>query len=398
MGAGLSPALLLAALLAAVGGMLVARHYLPLHAACGVALAKAAIPLAYFAWFYDGTWNFLDDLTYTRLATTLLQEGESPWSLLSPAGIDKLMQISSSTHISYVWWNILGQHWFGPVYWAPVFLNVGLSYLGAHWLAQLAGLAGLPAGYRQGLFAFHLCHWEVVAWSSFINFKDCMVMTLTIAIFYYGLRVALYHGVRSAVFLAMLLVVMRYTRFYVPALLLLALMIRFLLRFESRHLAVASLTLLPLASLYLVPEVMPDLKSVLREVLGQIGVERSNPIWTELSPSLYGGVRMFLTPRPWAVQSDFSFLLIPSILHWLFVPAVVWGSFELWQQYPRTRTLLIFLLLMLVLYGAHEESQGIRQRFQLCFILGWTQFHFLWMLTRRVRTRRAGWTPARVAA
>jgi hypothetical protein len=67
----------------------------------------------------------------------------------------------------------------------------------------------------------------------------------------------------------------------------------------------------------------------------------------------------------------------------MLIPTVV-GCIMLWNEVPRARVLIVYLLVALVAYGAGlDELQGPRHRVQLIFIYAWAQFHFLWYLLPR---------------
>ena len=87
--------------------------------------------------------------------------------------------------------------------------------------------------------------------------------------------------------------------------------------------------------------------------------------------------RFCLTPLPWKIEVNYTFLTIPSILHMaMFLPAVI-GAIMLSRECPGARLYLIYLLGAIVFYSATEELQGPRQRVQVSFILAWAQFHFM---------------------
>ncbi|HXG23914.1 MAG TPA: hypothetical protein VNJ09_05110, partial [Chthonomonadales bacterium] len=118
------------------------------------------------------------------------------------------------------------------------------------------------------------------------------------------------------------------------------------------------------------------------------------------SPSVIaaGLIHFWLTPRPWSIALSYSFLFLPSILHWLmFIPALI-GGYRLWKQYPAFAYLLIYLIVASLFYAMIEELQGPRTRVQLVFIIAWAQYHFLYLLYQTVmqqinRSARTGYAP-----
>jgi hypothetical protein len=100
----------------------------------------------------------------------------------------------------------------------------------------------------------------------------------------------------------------------------------------------------------------------------------------------FGLLRFPLTPRPWAIEPNYSFLFIPAILQWmLFVPALIAGIL-LWVKKPLTRLPLIYLIVVILLFAAVPDVQGPRHRVQVLPIIVWLQFHFMWMCVRLAQT------------
>jgi hypothetical protein len=91
---------------------------------------------------------------------------------------------------------------------------------------------------------------------------------------------------------------------------------------------------------------------------------------------------MLLTPQLWAISPEYSFLLLPSLLHWLLLIPALLGAWMLWRRSREAALLLIYLAIVLVVYGFIPEQVGARQRVQVTFIVAWTQFHFFWVMAR----------------
>jgi hypothetical protein len=100
----------------------------------------------------------------------------------------------------------------------------------------------------------------------------------------------------------------------------------------------------------------------------------------DFSTAYSGMLRFALTPRPWGIEECYSFLLVPSLLHWIFcVPGLI-GAWMLWQKSPVARLYLIHVAFVFLSYSVTKELLGPRQRLQVSFIIAWAQFHFLWEL------------------
>ena len=98
---------------------------------------------------------------------------------------------------------------------------------------------------------------------------------------------------------------------------------------------------------------------------------------------LFGLIHFSLTPQPWSIEDNYSFLLLPSIIHWILFVPVLLAARILWQKSLLSRLLLIYLLMVIIFYALIPELQGPRHRVQIIFVIAWMQFHFLWIFTRK---------------
>src|SRR5207245_4277617 len=145
-----------------------------------IACIKALIPFIFFLTFYDGRWYFLDDFIYEQQGTYLLAAGFNPLTAIATSDGRKLVvALSSGQHTMYGWWNLLAQWAFGQTYWAPVFLNVILTFVIAYATARMLEDLGFRREYVRSFVIVFLLHIEVLAWSSFVNLKDILILALT---------------------------------------------------------------------------------------------------------------------------------------------------------------------------------------------------------------------------
>ena len=92
---------------------------------------------------------------------------------------------------------------------------------------------------------------------------------------------------------------------------------------------------------------------------------------------LVGGVRFVLTPQPWNIVPNYSFLELPMIMQWLFaVPAVI-GAFWVWQRNRECRLFILLLLIFIAFYAMFPAHQGPRHRVQLVALFALVEFQFL---------------------
>ncbi len=342
--------------------VLTVRRDLGLFTALAVAVLRVSVPLIYFSWYFDGRWTILDDVTYFANGQQMLDEGFNPLTaLLTFDGFEQLRSLSGGNHILYAWWNVLAQYLFGEHYFAPVLLNVLVTFVTSHVLRRSVELLGFPRGYGRGMQLFYLLHWEVVAWSSFMNLKDPIVQLLTVASLYFVVRFFQrrdWFAVLGFVGVAQLFGLIR---FYLPLLVVLT------------------------ALLWMTWQWKNSVKYLLIPLAGPLAwwawpVLQEHAPYMDPESALYGTARMVLTPIPGRIDDFYSFLLIPSILHLTFLLPAAIGFIGLWRSSSLARLYLMYLAILIELYAITEELQGPRHRFQVAFVFVWVQFHFLWML------------------
>ena len=371
----LTPNLVVAALGIFLVGLAVCSRVFSTPPAILISGAKVLVPLLYFAFFFDGSWTLVDDWIYFENGQDLLKEGYDPFTILFDGeSLLYLLAMSAGHHVLYNWYNLFAQWLFGEYYYSAVFLNVGLTFGAGLLLYRLALVSKFPKSYARGLFLFFLLHWELLAWSSVVNLKDTLVLLMTVALMYAGMRLAQTRKIVYAVSVVGLVFLFYWIRFYVPfTLLLSALLYLLLLRGGNGRVGLIIIVGGMVAGYsYFVGW------GEVHEGFGTLNVGFG---------ALAGAAKMMITPRPWAISTDYSFLLLPSILNWMFFFPTLVGTTMLWRDAPHLRAMLIYLLAALLFYGAFEELLGPRQRFQLLFIYAWAQFHFAWYLLRTGRQK-----------
>lgn len=358
---GLTTDLLIAALAVGVFGFVLIVRQLSAVIALPVSVIKAAIPLIYFAMFFDGSWTFIDDVTYQSHGEALRLDYSPLSALLQEEGRAKLIELSDGRHFLYAWWNLFAQSIFGDNYYAAVFLNVLLTFFTGAVLFRLLGDMGFSRSYQRGALVFFLLHWDVLVWSSLVNLKDVLVMALIVPTIYFLIRLRIRFGLIPLLGAVAGLFVLTWIRYYIPFFLISSFVVWILLegRFRWKYLSAA---LAGVAFLVL--------------LLDWSALEYVQP-----EQIVLGLMRAPLTPQPWSIEEEYSFLLLPSILHWLlFLPMVI-GAIALWGRAAGARFVLVFVVLMMLFYALVPELQGPRHRVQLTFAIVWMQFHFLWLVT-----------------
>jgi hypothetical protein len=339
-----------------------AGRRLPWQSALFIGFLRPTVSLLFFALWDDGRWLMLDDVSYFNHAAELLQAGFDPLSVIyTHEGFDYLRTLSSGDHVMYTWFNLTSQYLFGVHYYSAVFMNIALSFVAAHLFGSMLHEMKFPLSYCVFAEVFFLLHWDIIAWTSFINLKDMLVLALTLGAFYCCICVVQRRSMRHLYSLGGICFLFYWIRFYVPLLMLSAIGFWLVTQWKDR----TKYLLAPLAvgGLY----ILSPLVSYHTEYM------RAQDV-------VYGSFRFLFTPIPWNVEIGHSFLFIPSILHWLLAIPTAMGLWMLWARSVPARLPLLYFLVVLLLYGITEELQGPRHRFQLSFVIVWGQVQFLWAM------------------
>lgn len=372
---GFTAALLWTAFVVATASFVVLVRRVPPKLSALAVFVKVAIPTVYFAVFFDGTWVLGDDIKYTEGGFRLVNSGLSLYeALFTDTGLSLLIQLGGGQHVLYYWWNMLAMALFTRSYYAPVFLNGFATVIAGVFIVDILRLSGFSRNYRVWGGLFFLLHWDILVWSSFVNLKDTLVLLLTVLAFYGVLQIIsarLRNPRLTAVgvgCLGLSFWAFWWLRFYVPFLIVIAVGAWALLNLQGwKKYGLVGVLSLP----------------------GSIVLSQGLTALEYVYPRffIFGFARMLFTPKPWDIAPSYSFLVLPSALHWVaFIPAVIGGG-KLYLRSHRARMFLIYLLVILGFYAVVPELQGPRHRYQVSFVFAWMQFHFLWLVSRRVEVR-----------
>lgn len=346
----------------AVRGCLRARFALLLVA------IRVAIPLVYFLHYYNQSWNLGDDLVYAEAGRHFLSLGYSPLSILHNAGAMGTLRDMVNGPVGYGWYNVLAQYLFGWKYSSAVFLNVAVSFCAARLLFELALLAGFSRRYAAALLAFFALQWDVVAWTSFLDVKDILVMTFSLAALYCFARLYLEPRMPPALGLLASLYGIYSLRFYDVALLAIVAAAWLALR-ERGTRSTVILALVTLLGLLILPGL------VLGGSVGAALSQYAPALWAgDITALLGGALHFILNPAPWQVGPEYSFLIVPSALHWIFLVPASLAAVKLWRRSAIASLPILYLAVIVLFYAAISGENGMRFRFQTVFALSWCQF------------------------
>jgi len=341
-------------------GYVVLSRYLPKWAALLIALTKAAIPFVYFGfYFHTSGWTLYDDVKYYDVGATLVNLGYRPWDLVfDPEGRDVLAGMAESRHTLYYLWNAVAQYVAGTHYYAPVFFNVGLTFVAGMILYHTLQLLKFPARFLRGLLAFHMLHWDYLSWASLINVKETLVEVLVLASVFCIIKFVVRGSWVSLLGTAASFALLFMLRLYIPLLVMTAVGVWIILQWSDPRKYV----------------ILPAVIGLLFLFYAKIGSYEH-----ELYPHLLlvGGFRFLLTPQPWSITESYSFLQIPMVLQWLLVGPAVLGGLQLWRTHRECRLLLLVILAFVAFYSMFPAHQGPRHRVQLVALFSLIEFQFL---------------------
>jgi hypothetical protein len=381
MRSGITIELLVPAITCGAIALLIFRRFLSWTTAFATTAIKVGIPLLYFAYFYDGTWQMIDDILYHDFAVRLLGAGYGPVTIFTnDVARASLFDASSGWVLGYWWWNVFAEWVFGLHYFSAVFMNIIAAAGTGFYVHRLAIVSGFGPRYARAVAVFAVLHWDLLLWSGFLNSKDAFVLLFTAAALLYLMeltRAGPLH--RTAAFLKLMIVLalLFSVRFYSGALLLIGYGIWLLLRRQN-------------------PSTFIFLGSAAAAMMWFLRVYSKTMSWFDFSVFhfVFGIVHFVLTPQPWSTESNYSFIVPAAFLHWIFfLPALI-GLVVLWRSMPDFRLVLIYLILVIAFYALVPELQGPRQRLTVSFIWAWMEFHFFYLILTPVKSRER---PASVA-
>jgi hypothetical protein len=346
-----------------------------------VTALKAGLFLLYFGWLFNGTYTFLDDWRYLDIGQQLAANSVGLMNIISH--YKYIVSTVAGANVAYYVYNATAVRLFGPGYYAPVALNIVLTFLEAGLLMKVAR-DGLGMGRRAaiGLFAFLALSPDILAWSTIPNFKDTLVATGTAAAVCAVAMVDRHRIGRATLLAVAAAFVLVITRLYVPLMLGVAFGITLFMSPHGRR--NPWLWLLAAAALFFVLRYMGHGNLV--DALHALRSRMDNPV--------VGVVRFLVTPIPFHTAPGYGFMNLPQMIYWVLLPFMFHGIRCVWRKTTvSSRFIVIYFILMLLLYGSFTTLQGARHRVQIDGLVVIFQFYGL-MAAFRQRFRR--YVPRRV--
>jgi len=319
-----------------------------------ISTIKASIFFIYFFYFFDGSFTFLDDVKYFTTASEYINRGETFLNLISSPL--NLIYIFGHFHFLYYLYNILSIEIFGNYYFAPVAMNVIITYFTGVIFYKLLLLLKLNHNSIVFITVLYLLHWDILAWSSIVNFKDFIVQFITISILYLLVKNDIRFSIINILLIAILVLNVTFLRFYIPYFILFAYLIfKIFIKYQYSR-SNKSFYLLFL-SLFII---------TIGIILNLFFRSEVNLFLNHVTNPLIGMVRFIMTPLPFHMEEGYDFLLFSSLIDFLSLPLFLYGLYLFSRLNSKYKYLiLIYFLIILFFYGSFAELQGPRHKIQI---------------------------------
>ncbi len=355
-------------------GTLILRNLFGWQLALVVSSIKVSITLSYFLFFADGQW-FLggDDYGYFHKGADLFLQESSLIKIWSHPSMTYYLEEQHSIALPIII-NYLSVAVFGLHYYAPVFFNLVLTSLSTVFVGGILSSIRLERVYIVAGSLFFALHWVTLTWSSFLNLKEPLVTCLLMAgIFFITTNkisvIGRVLGV-SVVFGLMLSV-----RFYYPVLIVGGILFASV-GYLNRNVSIGIVAIVTLVfALVLDDEV---------RFFFQFANFANFP---------YEVVHFVLQPAPWKITPPASYLIIPSLLHWITLVGALGGGILLFMSGWPGRVIVSTAVSGIVFYGLIPMIASTRHRVPLESLIVVMQFHFyyvIFMVLDRLRISNLG--------
>jgi len=335
-----------------------------------IAALKLMTPIVYFTFFFDGTFTALDDWNYLEKSKEIHEK--YGFSVLYDFSLAPHLMghVGSLHYLNYAFQSVLVGVW-GSYYYVPVFVNVSLTGVATLYLFKILILAGLGRNTSRLIALYFTLHISLIAWSSFMNLRDVVILTLTVVLFYCTRSLDQEAKLKFIIGIVVFGILMLFVRSYIPFIVLgLEACFFIFSRKLSVHKRIVIIFVTCIFAIYWGERVV---LSGLRHL--------------QLGPELLPGIAKFiLTPAPWQVAENYKFLVFDAIQHWVMFPFMLVGAFFMFKNYPTLRPVFMYALVLVLLYSAVPGQNGPRYRLQFLFVVAPCQLYGLWVVFNSLRT------------
>jgi hypothetical protein len=325
---------------------------------------KFAIIATYFGIWSDGTW-FIggDDQGYYETGLILLQTGHTPLGVwLSPEG--KYLLGAHTNVAIYRWWNMLWLYLIEPSYFAPVLANVFVSVLSACVFESILRISGYARRFRAGFLAFFLLHWDIVAWTSFLNIKEALIVLLSLLLIRSILQVEnRQHIVINLSLIVVCAILFQGIRFYYPVIIGVAVSLYWISKTPRPGITVGALVIVGIGLAWFYSNYLDLMQELVQP--NQIG---------------RGIGRMIFSPLPWKISDPATYLIPGSILHIALLPGALFGAWQLLKSSNQTRLIVLVVIVGLAFYALVPRLGSPRHRAPMMALWTLLEYQFIYVL------------------
>ena len=325
-----------------------------------VSFLKSAIFFIYFSYLFNGYYTFLDDIKYYKLSQEYMNSFDLVDFLKNP---ESIMCFIGGKHVLYYLYNIIAFKLFGNFYFSPVALNIILTYIIAIYIYKILFL--LDFNYKNYFIIFYLLNWDILSWSEILNLKDFLVQFLTVFIIYHIIEFFEIKNYKNLLFILISLFLLHFIRFYLVYLVLFSTILfyiyinkKFFLEFIIQHKIVSILLVIGISTIVI------------------IGIHNELLLFlSKLDNPIIGIIRFILTPLPFNIKEQYSFLLFASWIDFLLFPFLIYGIYKFLSLDSKYKNFIfIYVSLIVIFYGCFSELQGVRHKIQILPFLFLFQF------------------------
>jgi len=330
-----------------------------LRLAVFVMFVKIAIALSYFVWFADGGW-FVggDDYAYFFRAADLNSLNAGLWDIWFHPSMRYYLEEQHSIALTIVL-NYVSVNLFGTHYYAQVFVNILLTTVSAVFFAGILRAINNRREYVLIGTVFFVLHWTTIVWSSFLNLKEPTVVCLLLGTVYFVITRERAFAIKLVGATAMCFL-FTLVRFYYPLFIFGGLFGAYLTG-KPRLSVVFGVLLLCIFGAWVLSD---EVRFFLR--------------YSDFASTPYTLVHFLLQPAPWKITDPASYLLIPSMLHWIWVIPTLVGAVLLWSIGWRGRLILAIVVSGVAFYSIVPMIASTRHRAPLDALLIICQFHCIY--------------------
>ena len=316
--------------------------------------------ILFFIYFYfifeNGGYTFSDDWDYLKESQEVLDKGYSFWSLISDPFA--MQDIFKTRHYGYHLFTTFAFWLFGHNYFSAVSLNIIITFVTSYYVYKLSEIIIHSQQIALITAVFFLFQWDLLTWSTMLNFKDIIIQLLILVIIYNIIILNDHFSIISILSILISFLFLLHLRFYLVYLLsagyLFYLFVLYFIKVSMSKkifLVTIFLILVGIIIFYILPTYFSYAWGLLRASL-------SNPI--------FGSFRFLTTPIAFNMDEHHTFLIPASFLHWLFMPFALYGI-KICFELNKDVMILIFSILAIVLlfFGSYSTQQGPRHRLQM---------------------------------